>query len=112
MARLKRGSPLAAKEAMDFEVLWPYWRVTTFYEGRKTPVRGLGKTIGKLLPKTFVVDKEAAIIGGTCVHEKVIMLDTDHTNMNKFPAASHPMYVRSADEIKEMVTYSLRVHRY
>jgi hypothetical protein len=66
----------------------------------------------KAPPKTFVVDKEAAIIGGTCVHEKVITLDTNHTNMNKFPAASHPMYVRSADEIQEMITYSLKVHRY
>lgn len=109
MARLEPDSSLSKEEQAAFNTLWSRWRVTTFYEGRRTPLRGLGNFAGKVLPKMFVVDKKAAVIGDSCVEENIFMFDADHTNMNKFSAASDLMYVRSVNEIQETMKHCLKV---
>jgi hypothetical protein len=90
MMRLGRGALLSEKEKMDFEILWPFSASQPSTRAGKHP-QALGPILGALLPKPFVVDSEAAIIGGTYVYEKVIELDTDHARMNKFASADDPL---------------------
>lgn len=80
----------------------------TFYECRETPLRAFDPILGAILPKPFVVDKEAAIFGGTCIHKKVIELDTDRARMNTSVSVEGPSYMRCMDEIEKI--YCFEVH--